>query len=480
MHEQSVTPLHIRTFLYVTKKHKWKILSLFLSTVITVAVGSLMATPIYEASAQLLVKQGREDIYVSPTANSPAIVDYAGQQGQKVAAEIEILKSLDLVRELVDSLGVNHLFDYPDRTIGGKIFKKNGKPPVPSIDAVYKMILKNLQVSALSKSNVINITFNWPDPIIATKVVNTLVDLYLNKHLRVHAISKTYSLLERQMLSAQNMLKTSEDELEALRLRHSITSLPQQKTLLLGRLSEAVAQNKQTQSEIRETEAMLAALDSQLAQVTPNVQLQETVNRDSATLAALRTRLVELELQGLREEIDQVKKRIAEEENREQKVVVLGKSTTRQGVESSSLSARAKLSALKARMKAQEAQILGYQEQLTNLDAVEKEMTELERKAAANEANYKTYRSKFEEAKLAQTMDEQSIASTNIIQSAVTTMEPVKPKKKLNVMISAILGLVAGTSLAFFIEFLNPVFRTREDVEHFLSLPVLVILPKEK
>jgi capsular polysaccharide biosynthesis protein len=34
--------------------------------------------------------------------------------------------------------------------------------------------------------------------------------------------------------------------------------------------------------------------------------------------------------------------------------------------------------------------------------------------------------------------------------------------------------------MAFIIEFINPVFRTREDVDQFLGLPVLATLPKEK
>jgi len=42
------------------------------------------------------------------------------------------------------------------------------------------------------------------------------------------------------------------------------------------------------------------------------------------------------------------------------------------------------------------------------------------------------------------------------------------------------LGIFAGISMAFLIEFINPVFRTREDVDQFLGLPVLITLRKEK
>ena len=122
MQDEALTLLQIRTAFYIIKKHKWKILALFLSTVITAAVGSLMATPIYQASSRLLIKPGREDVYISPTGDSPAVIDRS-IQGERVNAEVAILRSSALVAELVERFGVNRLYDYQDRTLKGKLFK---------------------------------------------------------------------------------------------------------------------------------------------------------------------------------------------------------------------------------------------------------------------------------------------------------------------------------------------------------------------
>ena len=54
MEQQSISPIQIRALLYIIKKHKWKIVTLFMSTVVTVAIGSLLATPIFQASAKLV------------------------------------------------------------------------------------------------------------------------------------------------------------------------------------------------------------------------------------------------------------------------------------------------------------------------------------------------------------------------------------------------------------------------------------------
>ena len=484
MNDQSLTPAQIRTVFYVIRKHKWKITTLFLLIVVTVAVGSLLATPIYLASSRLLVKAGREDIYVSPTAGSPAVVDRS--QNEKINSEIEILKSTGLLVDLVNQIGVERLFNYPDRTLKSWPFLKNWllneneKRETPPIETVCKSVEGSLEVTGVPKSNVIDVSFDWPDPVIAARIVNTLVDLYLVQHVKVHTNPQTYNLLKDQAEKWEEKLRKSEKDLEAFKRRHSITSLPQQKTMLLGKLSEIESQSKQTESEIQETAEMIAILKAQLSGLDQNIQLQQTIDKDSETLAALKAKLVDLELQGLKEEIYRVKQMIAEEEKKEEVVVVSGKSPIRQNLEGDLLKSKARLEALKAKGKNQKLQIAGYRQDLKTLDGFEKQINELERQVAINETNYKLYLTKFEEARISESMDKQTIANVSVIQPATPPLKPIKPKKRLNVLIGGFLGLFAGVAMAFLIEFVNPVFRTREDVDQFLGLPVLATLPKEK
>jgi uncharacterized protein involved in exopolysaccharide biosynthesis len=479
MEDLAVTPVQIRTIVYMIRKHKWKIIAVFLLSVIAVVIGTLMATPIYRSSSKLLVKPGREDIYVSPTGSSPVVVDRA-REGGRVNAEIAILRNLSLVAELVDRFGAESLYDYPDRTLKGRIFKDKGEKEIPPIMEVRKSVLKNLEVSNVPDSNVIDVAFNWADPVIAANVVNQLVDLYFVKHLEVHTDSQTYALLREQAENWEKRLREAESRMEAFKRRHSITSLPQEGTMLLGRLSEAESQKKRTESEILETVEMIAILETQLASIGQKVQLQERVDKQSTTLADLKAKLVELELQGLKDEINRVKEMIAEEEKKEQVVVVSGESPLRQDLEGDLVKAKARLEALKVKEKNQRLEIEGYRRQIMTLDGFEKQMNELARQVEINEGNYKLYLTKFEEAKISESMDKQKIANVRVIEPAVPNMKPVRPRKKMNVLAGGFLGLLIGVGVAFLIEFINPVFRTREDVDQFLGLPVLAIIPKEK
>jgi uncharacterized protein involved in exopolysaccharide biosynthesis len=475
MQDQSITPIQVRTVFYILKKHKWKLLTIFFSTFITVVVGSLMMTPIYRASARVLVKPGREDVYVSPTGSSPAVIDESWE-GQKVKAEIAILESLSLRRELVDRVGLKRLYNYP--TLKGRLLKDGSTPEIPPLHSAYRSVDKSLNVVAVSGSNVITINFDWPDPVIATEVVNTLLDLYLARHLKVHNSSKTYAVLEGQVEKWKRRLAESEQELEEFKDRYSIASLAEQRTLLLERLSDAAAQQRQTEGEIEETRAMVLALGRQISRQQQNVQLQETVDQNSATLAALRSRLADLELQGLKEEIEQVKKMIAQEEKRQSKVVTSGRSPIRQRLENELLQAKARLKALKAKLENQKIQTERYQAERDKLDGVEKELKEIERQVEIDEANYKLYLTKYEEAKISESMDKEKIANVAIIETALPTTKPVKPRKRMIVFFGCFLSVIAGVAIVFLLEFINPVFHTREDVQQFLGVPVLAILPK--
>ena len=55
---------------------------------------------------------------------------------------------------------------------------------------------------------------------------------------------------------------------------------------------------------------------------------------------------------------------------------------------------------------------------------------------------------------------------------------PSRPRVMLNILLGVVVGLVFGVGLAFFIEYLDTSVKTMEDVESFLQVPVLAVIPK--
>ena len=66
-----------------------------------------------------------------------------------------------------------------------------------------------------------------------------------------------------------------------------------------------------------------------------------------------------------------------------------------------------------------------------------------------------------------------------VIDPAILPKEPVKPKKIMNMVIAAILGMMIGLFIVFFIEYLDNKLKTIQDIEKHLGLPVLGVVPTE-
>jgi capsular exopolysaccharide synthesis family protein len=56
---------------------------------------------------------------------------------------------------------------------------------------------------------------------------------------------------------------------------------------------------------------------------------------------------------------------------------------------------------------------------------------------------------------------------------------PSSPNKPLNLILGAVIGLVFGVGLAFLLEFMDTSVKSIEDVERFLGVPVLAVIPKD-
>ena len=127
------------------------------------------------------------------------------------------------------------------------------------------------------------------------------------------------------------------------------------------------------------------------------------------------------------------------------------------------------------------------------VESLEKEVNELRSQLRADRSDrlapYNEARRDFEtQSQLLEVLmsryRQQSVESrietrpVQVVNRAEPGVRPVKPNLKLNLGLSMVVGLVLGLSLAFFIEYLDTSIKTMDDVERYLGISVLAVIPK--
>ncbi|MGJ8634773.1 MAG: GumC family protein [Luteolibacter sp.] len=114
-------------------------------------------------------------------------------------------------------------------------------------------------------------------------------------------------------------------------------------------------------------------------------------------------------------------------------------------------------------------------------DSVEKNIDTLEWIDAKRD--FETDLAVFEqmELKLNAARIEAEITEDTIVvhDNPVISNNPVSPNVTLNLVLGAVVGLIFGVGIAFFLEYLDTSVKSLEDVERYLQVPVLAVIPKD-
>ncbi|MFC6670569.1 GumC family protein [Marinobacterium aestuariivivens] len=113
-------------------------------------------------------------------------------------------------------------------------------------------------------------------------------------------------------------------------------------------------------------------------------------------------------------------------------------------------------------------------DQIQDITRKEFKLRELQREVDSNQSLYNTFLNRLKETSA--TADLQS-ANARIVDRAVRPDEPIAPNRKLIVVLAGLLALAVGACLALVLDMLNNTFKSTEDVEEQLNLPVLGTLP---
>ncbi len=472
----------IRDFLTILFKHKIKIISIFIATVVMVTAVTFLLAPVYEAKSSLLVKIGRENIY-RPEVGDNAPVTSVNQE-EVINSEVNILTSQDLIEKVVTALKIENI--YPDLV-------KDPPSGMTPLNAAIIKFKKKLNVEGVKKSNVIEVTFQNKNPRIAAKAVNLLVDFYTVKHLQLYSGTET-SFLDRQQALNSQKLKESADDLELFKQKNHVFSLDEQRSLLLQQRSALDTELKTCMNSIVEQQKRVSSLNGLKQAVAADSTLYTNSELDKIIVDA-KARLLDLKLkeqellkkykeknplvQHVRGEIKMVRDFLAEQEKSISGKVKTG-NLVYQEVEKGRVTSEADLDAQRVKAVSLKQQLAQVNGEIQSLDLRGKRLAELTLNYDMMNKNYRTYAEKTEEAHISDDMNRNKLSNVSVIQTAKVPAKPIKPKKLFNIALGIILGAVSGLGFAFFSEYTSQVISLPENAEKRLCLPVLSVITEKE
>jgi len=113
-------------------------------------------------------------------------------------------------------------------------------------------------------------------------------------------------------------------------------------------------------------------------------------------------------------------------------------------------------------------------EQMQQLPQSEIQYARLMRDFEINEKLYRNLKDKFEEARIAEI---EKVADVSLVDPAPVPKFPMSPNKSLNYLLGVVLGLMLGLTGGLVVEQLDTSIGTVEDVESYIGLPILGVIP---
>jgi succinoglycan biosynthesis transport protein ExoP len=455
--------IELRELFKILFKYRVMIALLLIASVATAAfVSYSLITPIYQAETTILIntKDSFETMFSST---------FAGMGKNEVGNYIEIFKSRSVMERVIKDLGFDEI------------------PDAPGIEA----LRGSISIQPVTGTDVVKVKVESSSPERARDIANTLVNIFIEESQLVNQAEArgAREFIEEQLVKVERELAEAEKELLDYKKVNSVTSPSDEGKALLQRLSELDSMKAGAQIALSEAQTRLENIYQELEGQADFVESAQTL-ADNPFVKDYKARLADLEIQlaGLLQnytekhptvirvmaEIDEVKNRLALEEEKVVASQTLTTNPVRLTLIQNAVSLRAEISALEIKVQVLADEVKRVENELSKFPQKELELMRLLREQSVSEEIYLMLMTKREEMKITEAM---KVADIRLIDFAITPTNPIKPKKLLNVAISAFLAFFVGCGLAFFFEYVDTTIKTQEDVEGYLGLPVLGTIP---
>lgn len=458
--QQQDSKLHFLDYWRVIKSRKEIILAVVLLVVLTGIFYTLTMPKIYMANARISV---REDMLDVPVFERQFLSSY---NPFFLKTQYEIIQSRPILYQVIQNLDLQQRWAAKYGAEGGLLRREDA----------YMVLSKSVRVSQYRDTSLIDIQVYSEDREEAAKIANEIANVYREQRLSLkrREVKRGVDALENELQKQQERVDAAENELERLRREGSVTILQRGFRVDKVRLQQLEADRIASRVDMLVREARLNQLEALSGEELLNASAY-IVNDQSLML--LRKQIVDAEVQlklllenfGVNHpEVRRVQAALDELRVKLNNAL----EGLKKGIRADFEVARAKYQALEAELEAARAadiqteaeQYLPFERAQRNVEIQREILTALRARVAQQGIELEVPRTPVEVIEPAEAPPENRFVS---------------PRYVFNIVLSALIGLIAGIGLAFFIEYLDTSVKTVDDVERHLGLPVLGVIPQK-
>ncbi|MGR3317145.1 MAG: Wzz/FepE/Etk N-terminal domain-containing protein [Candidatus Anammoxibacter sp.] len=470
--EQENKPFDINRYVELLLRRKW----LVIIPTIIFGIGAILYASrlpdIYESKCILTVKRSR-------------VIDnvLAGGAGRE-----DVRKALQAVRE--------KMLGWASVT---KVIKATGlDKDIPeddqlSLEKLYRSMLGKISLKARG-DDLIEVGYQGEDPETNFRIVDNLVSNFLEESLKSarNEADETLSFIEGDLVRLRKKMDESERRFRGFEEEH-MEELPGNENSILPKLYNAKGDLLEVNRKISDLQERVSFLGDRKKGESATIT-GETVQIPNPTLKDLNQQIINIkinitmlrakyfdehpvimqrqkELKRLNEMLENEAEKVVSEET------IINNPRYERMIDKE-FDMHMELKILGSRKKELEGMIIAFKPSIENIPALKQKLFELESGFRINRALYEERLMQKSKAELVREISLDSKSSSfNIVEPARISYKPLKNKKRKIMAMGFFLGAGLGIGLILGLDKIDQRFKTEEEVQEYLKIPVLGMVP---
>jgi len=487
---------NVREYLYVILKRKWLILSLVLVVTSLVTIQAYRQPSIYEAGTTIRIESKPAPVLATGQVviNAPADPSFWGTQ-------LKLLQNPTLARQVILSLNLQNnpaflggqaqssvfaslkrIFSREraatppaqnpaaDQTVTADEMKERQLTPeeLARLEPYEDAIIGGETVEPTVGTSLVTIKYQHTDPALAQRIANTLADVFVqnNRERQESGTSKAEISLAQEIAKVQDKIHKEQDALYAFAKAVDLPLTPAAGLSIdVMKSNTYTAQLLQAENDRRSLQAAYEA-----AKNTPDLFANPEVQKDE------RIRNLREKISGLKDKesalLQKYTKEWPEVKQVEAQIKVAGDELAKAPVEVLQ-SMKARADAADTAYKSLEKVYSVQHGKTTSQTRNQIELAARSQELATDQQYLNTLMQKRREVTSTGADRGTDVGVSNYSR----TPQLVGPARLRNIMIAFVLALVAGIGLAFLLDYLDDTVKSLDDVDRYIHLPALALIP---